>query len=174
MRCSSGTDQVGKEAEGRWLDAGSSEPMCSCVLTPLTSSFAVVCSDFSLCAQAFACVLKLPKRLPMCAKSNSQHKDSHPALVGKQSNPPREETSSPECSVLAFLGILWVTCKCSRPAVSRVTEVLARAPAGTHGGPSCCPAQGLFSPEATVSPPCNAIPCDPHRTRDLHHESMSL
>ena len=95
MRCSSGTDQVGKEAEGRWLDAGFSEPMCSCVLTPLTSSFAVVCSDFSLCAQAFACVLKLPKRLPMCAKSNSQHKDSHLALLGKQSNPPQEETSSP-------------------------------------------------------------------------------
>ena len=99
--CRSGTDQLGKEAEGLWL-AGSSEPMCSCVLT-LVCSFAIVCSDFWLCVQAFPSVLKLPKRLPMCAKSNSQHKDSHLLSANKRS---RVKSSS-----LAFRsGVLWVFC----------------------------------------------------------------
>ena len=99
--CSSGADQLGKEAEGLWL-AGSSEPMCSCVLT-LFCSFAIVCSDFWLCVQAFPSVLKLPKRLPMCAKSNSQHKDSHLLSANKRS---RVQSSS-----LAFRsGVLWVFC----------------------------------------------------------------
>ena len=106
--CRSGTDQLGKEAEGLWL-AGSSEPMCSCVLT-LFCSFAIVCSDFWLCVQAFPSVLKLPKRLPMCAKSNSQHKDSHlwssansQTLFGRR--------AALRCfAARCFLGIFWVFC----------------------------------------------------------------
>ena len=133
--------------------------MCSCVLTPL-SSFAVVCSDFSLCAQAFACVLKLPKRLPMCANVQQPTQRLSPSS-GRQTveTLQGEESSSPPVTVLAFRsGVFWVFCGLHAnavSAVSRVTELLAGAPAGTHGGPSCCPAQGLFSPEATVSPLSN-------------------
>ena len=170
--CSSGADQLGKEAEGLWL-AGSSEPMCSCVLT-LFCSFAIVCSDFWLCVQAFPSVLKLPKRLPMCAKSNSQHKDSHlwssansQTLFGRR--------AALRCfAARCFLGILWVFCgyfagmqmQC-RPAVSRVTELGPR-PCWDPRGSELLPCAGLFSPEATVSPSQQSTP-----HRDLHHESMS-
>ena len=114
--CSSGADQLGKEAEGLWL-AGSSEPMCSCVLT-LFCSFAIVCSDFWLCVQAFPSVLKLPKRLPMCAKSNSQHKDSHLLSANKRS-PYRGKEQLSGISQRCFVGILWV-CKCSAGRLSPV------------------------------------------------------
>ena len=109
-----------KRSRETWL-AGSSEPICSCVLT-LFSSFALVCSDFSLCAQAFACVLKLPKRLPMCAKSNSQHKDSHLWSANSQTLQEKRTAlqSRAGISQRCFLGILWVVCKCSAGRLSPV------------------------------------------------------
>ena len=144
--------------------------MCSCVLT-LLSSFAVVCSDFSLCAQAFACVLKLPKRLPMCANVQQPTQRLSPSsgrqTVGKSAALQRV------CWHFA-LGVFWVFCGLHAnavSAVSRVTELLAGAPAGTHGGPSCCPVQG-FSHQRRQCHPCAIPQSTPHR--DLHHESMSL
>ena len=156
MHCSSGTDQLGKEAEGLWL-AGSSEPMCSCVLT-LFCSFAIVCSDFWLCVQAFPSVLKLPKRLPMCAKSNSQHKDSHLwSSANSKLSTRREQRFAARC----FLGT-WVFCVLgmqmqSRPAVSRVTELGPR-PCWDPRGSSCCPAQGFSHQRRRCHPAqCPAI-----------------
>ena len=156
-----------KRSRETWL-AGSSEPISSCVLT-LFSSFALVCSDFSLCAQAFACVLKLPKRLPMCAKSNSQHKDSH--LWSANSQTLQEKRTA---LGLAFRsGVFWVFCGLYANAVPAGCLPCDRAwPApllGPGRGSSCCPAQG-FSHHSRdcVTPEHQSTP-----HRDLHHESMS-
>ena len=112
----------------------------------------------SLCAQAFAGVLKLPKRLPMCAQSNSQHKDSH--LWSSANSKPstrREQRFAARC----FLGT-WVFCglgmqmQC-RPAVSRVTELGPR-PCWDPRGSSCCPAQGFSHQRRRCHPAqCPAI-----------------
>ena len=93
-------------------------------------------------------------------------------LVGKQSNPPREENSSPVwgwhfAAVFSgyFVGCMQMQC---RPAVSRVTEHGPR-PCWDPRGSSCCPAQG-FSHHSRdcVTPEHQSTP-----HRDLHHESMS-
>ena len=148
--------------------------MCSCVLT-LLSSFAVVCSDFSLCAQAFACVLKLPKRLPMCANVQQPTQRLSPSS-GPQTvklSTGREQLSS-GCAGISqrcLLGILWVTCKCSLGCLP-CDRAFGRRPCWDPRGSELLPCAGAFLTRGDSVTPCPIPQSTPHR--DLHHESMSL
>ena len=160
--CSRGTDQLGKEAEGVGLPASLSRSALVCSRSsPLLPNCVL---RLSLCAQAFAGVLKLPKRLPMCAQSNSQHKDSH-LWSSANSQTILGRRAALRCfAARCFLGIFWVPgyfvgcmqMQC-RPAVSRVTELGPR-PCWDPRGSSCCPAQGFSHQRRRCHPAqCPAI-----------------
>ena len=158
----------------QWQQGSTGERSSSGVGLPASlSRSALVCSRsspllpncvlrLSLCAQAFAGVLKLPKRLPMCAQSNSQHKDSHLwSSANRQTI--HEKRAAFRSSVFSgyFVGT-WVFCvlgmqmQC-RPAVSRVTELGPR-PCWDPRGSSCCPAQGFSHQRRRCHPAqCPAI-----------------
>ena len=134
-----------------------------------------MCSDFWLCVQAFPSVLKLPKRLPMCAQSNSQHKDSHLWSSANRQTLLEKRAAFRSSVFSGYFRGTWVFCglgmqmQC-RPAVSRVTELGPR-PCWDPRGSSCCPAQGFSHQRRRCHPAqCPAI----HTAhRDLHHESVS-
>lgn len=167
--CSSGTDQLGKEAERLGLPAplSRSPPVCS-RSSPL----------LPLCAQTFPCV---PRLLLVCSSClngcpcvPSPTANTKTLTSGRQTVKPSKRREQLSSLGLAFRsGVFWVFCGLYANAVPAGCLPCDRAwPApllGPGRGSGCCPAQG-FSHHSRdcVTPEHQSTP-----HRDLHHESMS-
>ena len=145
-------------------DVGLPAPLSRCALVCSRSSPLLL-----LCAQTFPCV---PRLLLVCSSclngcpcvptSNSQHKDSHLALVGKQWG--REQLSSSDCAGISqrcLLGILWVTCKCSLGCLP-CDRAFGPRPCWDPRGSELLPCAGAFLTRGDSVTPVQSR--NPHRT----------
>ena len=123
------------------------------------SRSSTVCSDFSRCARAFACVLKLPKRLPMCAESNSQHKGSLTSPRRQTAKTLQDQGKRVMFGRLVFSRYFVGVCKCSAGrSCLPCDRALADSPLlGPTGVRAVALRRAFLTRAVTVSPSCTPI-----------------